>query len=107
MARKRMVSASSAVLIASVWIPVASPAAEVEAYGTTLARYWNQSYLGVASLGFRPAGGLTVPGDISYGMNALYKKTVHRLPQVMRKEMHGARSEARHFSKRMDEGWTP
>lgn len=41
-----------------------------------------KSYLGVASLGFRPAGGLTVSGDISYGMNALYKKEVRGLLRI-------------------------
>lgn len=38
-----------------------------------------KSYLGVASLGFRPGKGLTVSGDVSYGMNPLYKKEVRGL----------------------------
>ncbi len=41
-----------------------------------------KSYLGVASLGFRPTGGLTVSGDVSYGMNALYKKEVRGLLRI-------------------------
>ncbi|MDP1830483.1 MAG: hypothetical protein Q8K67_00350 [Geothrix sp.] len=38
-----------------------------------------KTYLGVASLGFRPTKGLMVSGDVSYGMNPLYKKEVRGL----------------------------
>jgi hypothetical protein len=41
-----------------------------------------RSYLGVASLGFRPTGGLTLSGDVSYGMNPLYKKEVRGLLKI-------------------------
>ncbi len=44
MARKGMQVASKAILIASALAPMGSSAGEVEAYGTTLARYWNQNY---------------------------------------------------------------
>lgn len=42
----------------------------------------SKSYLGVASLGFRPSGALTVSGDVSYGMNPLYKKEVRGLLRI-------------------------
>lgn len=38
-----------------------------------------KSYLGVASLGFRPGKSVTISGDVSYGMNPLYKKEVRGL----------------------------
>lgn len=41
-----------------------------------------KSYLGVASAGFRPTGGLTISGDVSYGMNPLYKKEVRGLLKI-------------------------
>lgn len=44
MARNQMPSASTVVLLASALLPMAAPAADVEAYGTTLARYYTQNY---------------------------------------------------------------
>jgi len=44
MARMRMQTASTVVLVTSALVPMTAPAAEVEAYGTTVARYWNQDY---------------------------------------------------------------
>lgn len=38
-----------------------------------------KTYLGVASLGFRPVAGFSVSGDLSYGMNPLYQKEVRGL----------------------------
>ena len=38
-----------------------------------------KAYLGVASAGFRPTTGMTISGDVSYGMNSLYKKEVKGL----------------------------
>lgn len=41
-----------------------------------------KAYLGVASVGFRPSGGITLSGDLSYGMNPLYQKEVRGLVRL-------------------------